>query len=866
MDDLMRALHKYRKNDLREEWLECIKAMYSEEMYPYLVEFRRYITQRVGDDPELNMRLLKEAYTLSAKDRFNDYMIAMEWDRDNKFYLPRRKGLIQAVEAIQDLIDDKIDLLAISMPPGVGKALANDTPILTRNGWKNHGDLKVGDEVIGIDGGFKKVINVFPKCEVDCEVEFTNGEKIRCHENHEWLVHDRSRGAQAIYETKAMERRVLDNDLVGRGHRYVLQIPSRTPILGDHKQLPIQPYTLGAWLGDGTNTAPYITYDKKDDAVIQRVLRDGYEIRWTKVHKTTGVYTTSFEGLRKDLHAYGMCYDGRRVEKFIPEEYLTASLEQRLDLLAGLLDTDGTLSHHKYTFSTADELLKNTFIDLLHTFGWRVCVREETPRTSSSGITGKKPYWKVSFSPNIYIPCQLERKQIKDFGIQRKVAIKAIRRTPLTEGNCIEVEGGVYLAGRKMIPTHNSGLGLFLITFLAGKNPELGILTSSHNMAFLQGAYEECLREIKSPDYRWNEIFPGHQVVKTNAKDLQIAIDKAQRFPSLQFGSIGSGLAGRVRALQLLLCDDLIENIEEAMSVERLESKWRDYSVDLAQRKQGLCKEVHIATRWSVHDIIGRLEVSHEGDDRARFITMPALNENGESNFDYGGENGFTTKFYLDLKANMDDVSWRALYMNEPIEREGLLYSAEDLRRYYKLPEEEPDAILAVCDTAEGGGDDTVLPVFAVYGEDHYLVDCVVTNALPEISDELCANVLFTCKAQKCQFESNSAGGRTADKVQEILTKKGGFTHITKKKTTTNKQTKIIVESDWVKKHCLFLDSSVIPKGSMYSKFIEKLCAYTQMGKNKHDDVPDAVAQYAQFYRNTLGSVVKIVDRRMFGF
>lgn len=410
-----------------------------------------------------------------------------------------------------------------------------------------------------------------------------------------------------------------------------------------------------------------------------------------------------------------------------------------------------------------------------------------------------------------------------------------------------------------------SGVALFYITWLAGKYPELGTLTSSHNVAFLQGAYEECLREISSPEYRWGDIFPGHAIVKTNAKDLQIAVDKAQKFPTLQFGSAGSGLAGRVRAVKLLFCDDLIANIDEALSIDRLDSKWRIYGNDLKQRKQGRCKELHIATRWSVHDIIGRLEVQNEGNPRARFVVMPALNEKGESNFDYGGDNGFTTEFYEDIRASMDEASFRALYMNEPIEREGLLYSAEDLRRYYRLPEGEPDAILAVCDTAEGGGDDTVLPVFAVYGEDHYLIDCVVSNALPEVSDELCADVLFKTKAQKCQFESNSAGGRTADKVNEILMKKGGFTHITKKRTTANKETKIIVESDWVKKHCLFLDSSVLTKGSMYSRFIEKLCSYTQLGKNKHDDVPDAVAQYSQFYRNTLGMTVKVVDRRSLG-
>lgn len=406
---------------------------------------------------------------------------------------------------------------------------------------------------------------------------------------------------------------------------------------------------------------------------------------------------------------------------------------------------------------------------------------------------------------------------------------------------------------------------LFYLDWIGGRHPELATLTASHNNAFLQGAYEEVLRELTTEDYRWKEIFVGHDVAKTNAKDMQIAVDKPQRFPTYQFTSIGAGNAGKVRAMQLLYCDDLISDIEEAMSKERLDKKWQAYTVDLKQRKQGNCKELHIATRWSVHDIIGRLEDEHGHDPRARFIRMPALNEKGESNFDYGGSAGFTTEYFQEIKDSMDDVSFRALYMNEPIEREGLLYVQDDLRTYTNLPEDDPDAILAVCDTAEGGGDDTVMPIFAVYGPDHYLIDVVCSNALPEVTDALCTNALVRNKVQKCQFESNSAGGRTADKISEMVRSKNYFCHITKKKTTANKETKIIVESDWIKANVLFMDRSIIPKGGMYQEFMKKLCGYTVMGKNKHDDCVDAIAQYSQFYRRLLGYKAEIISRKVLG-
>lgn len=408
-----------------------------------------------------------------------------------------------------------------------------------------------------------------------------------------------------------------------------------------------------------------------------------------------------------------------------------------------------------------------------------------------------------------------------------------------------------------------SGVGLFTASWMGGRHPDEGILLSSHNADFLKGAYSEILREVGGDEYNWHEIFAGSKIAETNAKDMKIAIDVAQRFPTFQFTSIGAGNAGKVRAVQLLYCDDLIASIEEAMSKERLDAKWQAYSVDLKQRKQGdHCKELHIATRWSVHDIIGRLERINEGNPRAEFVTVPALDENGESNFDYGGSDGFTTEFFEDIRETMDETSFKALYMNEPIEREGLLYSLDELETAYDLPEGEPDAVLAVCDTAEGGGDSTVMPIFYVYGQKHYLWDVVDTDALPETAQPLCAEALIRNKVNKVQFESNSAGGRFADCVAQIVKDKNGNTHVTKKRTTANKETKIIVESGWVKQNVVFKDRSIVEKKSMYWRFLNGISSYTVAGRNKHDDEVDALAMYSRFYRQTLGMQVTVLNRK----
>lgn len=406
-------------------------------------------------------------------------------------------------------------------------------------------------------------------------------------------------------------------------------------------------------------------------------------------------------------------------------------------------------------------------------------------------------------------------------------------------------------------------LALFFLAFLAGREPNSPILTGSHSNAFIRGCYDEVLRLVDPQgEYLWHDVFPRIAVSGTNAKDCRIDFDKRQRFETLEFTSIGTGNAGLYRAATLLYCDDLVSGIEVALSKERLDKLWETYTTDLRQRKIGdHCKELHIATRWSVHDVIGRLEREYEKNDRAKFIRIPAMDENDESNFDYQYGVGFSTKFYREQRDIMDSVSWKALYMNQPIEREGLVYHAEELRRFFELPEEEPDAIIGICDTKDKGTDYAFLPVGYVYGQDYYIGDCICDNGLPDTVDIRLADILVRDKVKMCRFESNSAGRRIAEKIQGDVKRMGGITNITTKFTTANKETKIIVNSAWVKEHCLFLDESKYKRNTDYGRMMDMLCSYTVAGKNKHDDVPDGMAMFAEFAQSLNGAAVEVFSR-----
>ena len=406
----------------------------------------------------------------------------------------------------------------------------------------------------------------------------------------------------------------------------------------------------------------------------------------------------------------------------------------------------------------------------------------------------------------------------------------------------------------------------FFMTWTGGRNPDLPSIIGSHSNSFLRGVYDEIQRIVgRGSEYLWQKVFPETKLVGTNAKDLMLDLGSRKRFSTFEFSSIGSGNAGKIRAANLLYCDDLVDGIETAMSRERLDKIWQQYYTDYRQRKIGDCAELHIATRWSVHDVIGNLEDMYGDDPEAEFIVCPALDENDESNFDYPFGIGFTTEFYHEQREIMDSASWKALYMNEPIEREGQLYPQNMLQRYFELPEGEPDAIIGVCDTKTTGSDFCCMPIVYQYGNKFYIEDVLFENYAPNIVETNLVTAICKWNPHMIRFESNVAGGKLAADIQQAVKDKGCKTKIETKWTQQNKETKILVEAHWVMEHCIFKDDSVLhgDEWREYRKFLQSLCSYSLEGKNKHDDAPDAMAQLSQYIQGFIGNRVEIV-RRMF--
>ena len=409
--------------------------------------------------------------------------------------------------------------------------------------------------------------------------------------------------------------------------------------------------------------------------------------------------------------------------------------------------------------------------------------------------------------------------------------------------------------------TGKTTLEKFFLSWVIGRDLEGFSLFFSHSGDITRMFYDGMLDiTTNKNEYAWNEIFPAAILQATNAKAETINFGNYRPFASIQCTAVGAKNSGKVRASKYLLCDDFIGGIEEALNKNILDKLWNIYTVDARQRKLDGCKELHIATRWSVHDVIGRLQLMYEGNDRARFIAYPDIDPiTGKSNFAYD-RNGFSVKFFHEQEEAMDEVSYRCLYKNEPIEREGLLYHKTELRRYLTLPDGEPDAIVGVCDTKQKGIDYMVMPICYVYGEDHYLVDCVCDDSSDyNLQEQKLAKKICDHNMQRCEFESNAGGDRLAFNVTKRVKEMEGRCSISTKPTETNKETRIIVNSNWVKEHVLFKDESLYTRQSDYGRFINQLLTYSVAGKNKHDDVPDALANYALFVTKPERKIARIM-------
>ena len=409
-----------------------------------------------------------------------------------------------------------------------------------------------------------------------------------------------------------------------------------------------------------------------------------------------------------------------------------------------------------------------------------------------------------------------------------------------------------------------STLCIFFMTWIMGKRPDVASVMSGHSDKLTDGFYRELLSIMTDNEtYLWQDVFPQVQIVDNSAKNETIDLNKKKRFPTMTCRSISGTLTGAVEIGTggILYCDDLIEDLEESLNPVRLQSKYDAYLNQLKDRKKLGALELMVGTRWNVFDPMGRIQQQYGGNDRYRFRVIPALNEDGESNFDYPFDLGFDTAYYQDMKDSIDDATWNAKYMGNPYIREGLLFPEDELQFYNGvLPDGEPEKI-AVCDVAWGGGDSTAMPIAYIYGDAVYIHDVVFNNGDKTITYPAVIGRLKQHHPHRVRFEANNGGHEYADHVDRELRNDGVHINIFSK-SAPNKQSKlarIIQFAPDIKKFYFLADKH---RSKEYRAFMREVTLFVQTGKNPHDDAPDSLAQLAdELYH---GSAIVTVFKRPF--
>ena len=653
--------------------------------------------------------------------------------------------------------------LLLMMPPRSGKLLADDTLVPTPHGWRKHGELQTGDLVFHPSGLAIKVTGVSEKNVADVKVTFSDGSTFLCHENHEWALYNRMRGEWQTIETKHFLKptRFGKKKQISSVGRKVYQLPVVKALNYTGTEFSIHPYVLGAWLGDGSAGKPCITGAATDRAIIDKIESLGYKISAVCEHTTTKVLTTYFSGDNIEDVGLTIKRQGKRPgrmsqeletlgvfrKKRIPSAYQRLSTPLRLELLAGLVDTDGsTDKSSRITFTTVSIGLAEDVLELCEGLGFRPYMQEIQPELSSSGIQGKRVCYVIGFQPTCPIPVALERKRVTRIATQRRVGLVSVERVDASkQGHCIQVDSpdGLYVVGKNMVTTHNSEISSrHTPAWILGQHPDWEIIAASHTSS-LTMSFSRYLRDLmRDPAYQ--AVFADTLLDPSSQSVENWNLTKGGGYLA---AGVGTGITGR--GATVLLLDDLVKDMEAADSITIRDNTWEWYLSTAYTRLAPGGGVLGLMTWWHADDWAGRIqEAQTQGGDKFEIVRYPAINEVGD---EYILEDDsiveippntpvpprsrmtrehntavhparYTTEMMLRIKNNLvmggQKRVWDALYQQNPIPDEGNFFSKEMFRYYPAPPPRNEMYVYQAWDFAISEGKESDYTVGVTLGQD----------------------------------------------------------------------------------------------------------------------------------------------------
>ena len=369
----------------------------------------------------------------------------------------------------------------IGLPRKNGKGLDVTTPMLTARGWTVMGDVRPGDKVHTVDGTLTDVVAVSSVQHIDCyRVTFSDGQSLVCDSGHLWTVFDRyghdtdrwRAGESGAWRTIGIETLAATYRCGARkATRY--SVEAGRVVERDASSLPIDPYLLGVWLGDGSAAQAMLT--TADPELVEAFAAGGYGVA-----KRTARYAYGIRGgLLVELRRLGVLGD-----KHVPESYLTASALQRLALLQGLMDTDGGVivgpNTPRVEFCSTDRGLAEAVLFLARSLGWKTTIKESRAMLNGKDCGARYRVCWTAYADRS--PFRLDRKTSLLAPPPARptraatIQVRSVERVPTVPTRCIQVahESGQYLAGAGLLPTHNSTFGSALAVYLTFADNEPG--------------------------------------------------------------------------------------------------------------------------------------------------------------------------------------------------------------------------------------------------------------------------------------------------------------------------------------------------------------------------------------------------------
>lgn len=412
-----------------------------------------------------------------------------------------------------------------------------------------------------------------------------------------------------------------------------------------------------------------------------------------------------------------------------------------------------------------------------------------------------------------------------------------------------DLEDGKYdFYGLSMPPrVGKSTICIFFYAWIIGKRPSSHNAMSGHSGILADRFHNDLIKLTENEEYTFHEIFPDVQLVSKSSEKNELYYDAVESFATTTCRGIDGTWTGAVDISEdgYLYVDDLVRDRKESLSLKRLEGRYQDYLNILVDRKNDGSKELMVGTRWNVADPLGRIEKQYKNNPRYKFRKIPALNEKGESNFDYPVK-GFSTKYYHNMRDRLDKNEWMAKFMQTPFVREGLLFPADELRYYNGILPEGDHRVVGACDVAWGGGDSLSMPIGYEYPNgDVYIPSWIFNKGEKEVTIPLVTGKIIGEKLTEIQFEANNGGDMYSDRVSTELEKHNYHCSCSYKKAPGNmeKMTKMVAYSGDVKKHFIFLDPE--HQDQEYSDAMDELNMTVQIGDNEHDDAGDGITQLA---------------------